>query len=79
MTVQLCARFLCDLERLEIGISGPAKAEANETCCNGRIAMPIDQYETAGNLVVFVRVEADRLDSGDINKGDFIPMQFFSG
>src|SRR5262249_34586875 len=77
MPFQPRAGRLGDFEGLEIGVSGAAESESNQAGSNGCVAVPVDQYETAGNPILVVWIEADRLNCGDINEGDFVAMQFF--
>ncbi len=54
-------------------------AEPDHAGSNGRVAVAVDQDETAGNAILFVGIEADRLDRGDIDEGDFVAMQLLGG
>src|SRR6516164_362948 len=62
-----------------MGVGGAAQSKTNHAGGNRGTRMAVDQDETAGRLVLVIRIEANRLSCGNIGKSDFMAMQILCG
>ena len=59
-----------------MGVGGAAQPESDHAGSNGGVAVAINQDELAGELVLFVGIEGNRINRGHIDERDFVTMQF---